>query len=251
MRMQISVSSPPTGFLPTRPSSWRKPPTSARTSRRKDMLAPTRFRTAEGRCGMPEWVQPTTQSNSAGNQRGLPSSQRGRIAPPTADHGRVGVGVGHAARASPAPRSRRRRGRRRSRRCSPRRRCCGRPRGPASRCWRRRRPPASGSRASARSSGAWSMTRIVSRAGSVWARTDSIASPSTPSRSSVKAEITTEIVGGAAAGLSWTPVRGADSGMRAGRRLQAHASRVGPGATVRSTRWTRGPSPGGRGCAVA
>ena len=47
------------------------------------MLAPTRLRTAVRSEGMPEWVQPTTQSNSAGNQLGLPSAQAGRTAPPT------------------------------------------------------------------------------------------------------------------------------------------------------------------------
>ena len=82
IRMQRSVSSQPTGRVPIRPRSWLKPPTSVSASRRKDMLAPTRLRTGSGRLGIPEWVQPTTQSNSSGNQPGLPASHRGRTVPP-------------------------------------------------------------------------------------------------------------------------------------------------------------------------
>ncbi len=46
------------------------------------MLAPTRLRTAWRWRGIPEWVQPTTQSNSGGNQPGRSLSQFGRTVPP-------------------------------------------------------------------------------------------------------------------------------------------------------------------------
>lgn len=48
MRMASSVSSQPSGRAPSRPSPSVKPPTSSNTSRRKDMLAPMRFRTGSG-----------------------------------------------------------------------------------------------------------------------------------------------------------------------------------------------------------
>lgn len=81
--MQSSVSSQPTGRPPTRPIPSENPPTTSNTSRRKDMLAPIGLRTGPAAEGMPRYVQPTTQSNSSGKQRGRPCCQRGRTAPPT------------------------------------------------------------------------------------------------------------------------------------------------------------------------
>ena len=81
--MHSSVSSQPTGRVPTRPTSVRKPPTASNTSRRRDMLAPIRFRTGLVVVGSPRYVQPTTQSNSAGMNRGRAPGQSGSIEPPT------------------------------------------------------------------------------------------------------------------------------------------------------------------------
>ncbi len=48
------------------------------------MFAPMTLRTGPAASGIPRYVQPTTQSNSGGNARGRPPSQRGRTAPPAA-----------------------------------------------------------------------------------------------------------------------------------------------------------------------
>ncbi len=82
-RIQSSVSSHPTGFDPTRPRLTEKPPERAKASRRKDILAPIRLRTGPKPSRMPRYVQPTTQSNSGGNQAGRPVSQSGITRPPT------------------------------------------------------------------------------------------------------------------------------------------------------------------------
>jgi hypothetical protein len=82
-RMQRSVSSSPTGCSPIRPTPIRKPPVSCRISLRKLMLQPIRLRTGETVSGSPRYVQPTTQSNSSGNQAGRPSTYIGSILPPT------------------------------------------------------------------------------------------------------------------------------------------------------------------------
>ena len=132
------------------------------------MLAPTRLRTAWRWRGMPEWVQPTTQSNSGGNQPGRRSPSSGaRCRRRRARRGRRRRR--RAARSSPARRSRRRRGRRRPRRShsatpllrAPERPCCS----------RLATTLASGqrSRQLASSSGAWSITRTISCGATVWA----------------------------------------------------------------------------------
>ena len=64
-RMQISVSSQPSGKVPLRPSERLKPPTWRSTSSRKDMLAPMTLRTSEATRGMPRWLHPTIQSSSS------------------------------------------------------------------------------------------------------------------------------------------------------------------------------------------
>ena len=52
-RIDRSVSSHPSGVLPTRPRSEANPPTVVTTSRRKDMLAPIGFLTTASPGGMP------------------------------------------------------------------------------------------------------------------------------------------------------------------------------------------------------
>ena len=47
------------------------------------MLAPMNLRTGATSVGMPEWLQPITQSNSAGIHRGRGACQPGTTEPPT------------------------------------------------------------------------------------------------------------------------------------------------------------------------
>jgi hypothetical protein len=182
--MHRSVSSPPTGLFWTLLRSWRNPPTPSSASRRNDMLAPTRLRTVERRRGIPEWVHPTTQSNSAGNQPGRPASQCGRTAPPTAStrgsekqlairSSQWGVAVASSSRKATT---------------SPELAAIPLLRVPESPCRSRlvtTRTSVQRCRLSSSSSGAWSTARMISWAGKVWERTDEIASPRAPSRSMV------------------------------------------------------------------
>ena len=194
--MQRSVSSQPTGRVPTRPRSWLKPPTSTSGSRRKDMLAPTRLRTGSG----------------------------------SLRHARVGaaddpVELGREpARLALDParphRRRRRRGRRGRRRRRPGARASRAPaiasssrkattsplasatpvlRAPERPCFSRLATTSTSGQRRARLGqqlgGVVDHEDRSRAAGSVCARSESSASPSTSRRSTVKAQITTEIVG--------------------------------------------------------
>lgn len=93
-RMHSSVSSQPSGRFPaSRPMPVANPPAISNASLRKEALPPRTLRTRTV-CGppgpsspgnSPRYAQPTTQSNSSGNQDGRrPEAHTGSVRPPTA-----------------------------------------------------------------------------------------------------------------------------------------------------------------------
>ena len=179
------------GGVPTRPSSWLKPPTSSSGARRKDMLAPTRLRTGRAPAASRSGCSRRPSRTRPGTSPACPRPSAGATRAADAEHVGVGVGGGQALRASRGRRSRRRRGRRRPRRSPRRRRCCARPERPCGsrlatifRSGQRRARLAPAARARGRSRG-----RSRAAAASAPA-TSRRASPITSSRSAVKAQIT-------------------------------------------------------------
>ena len=144
MRMQRSVSSQPTGRVPTRPSSWLNPPTSLEGLPPEGHVGADQVAHGlERRSACPSGCSRRPSRTPPGTSPGLPSSQRGRTVPPTPTHAGVGVGVGEPL--EPVGRGHRvvvEEGDDLPCARAPRR-CCGRPRGPAAPRWRSTSTPAS------------------------------------------------------------------------------------------------------------
>ena len=82
-RMASSVSSQPTGLVPTRPRPVSKPPASRASRVRMLMLAPIGLRTTPVFSG-PEIAAAQTQSNAGGSDCGRGPGHRGWTLPPVA-----------------------------------------------------------------------------------------------------------------------------------------------------------------------
>lgn len=188
-RMHSSVSSQPSGRLsPSRPMPVAKPPAASNAVRRKEAFPPRTLRTWTRPGGSPLYVQPTTQSNSSGNQAGRrPDAQIGIVRPPTA----MTRGSAYPAakcrsqsRSATASSSR-------NAMISPREtaipvlRPADRPRGPALASTRTASVSLYSLVSRSRSVALWSTTRSVSRAGRDCVRTEETAARMSSQRSSV------------------------------------------------------------------
>ncbi len=203
--MHSSVSSQPSGRFPASlPMPVANPPAISNALLRKEALPPRTLRTRTV-CGppvpsgnRPRYAQPTTQSNSSGNQAGRrPEAHTGSVRPPTAS---TRGSAYPSAKCSSQSRSATASSSRKAitspvDSATPVLRPADRPRGPA--LARTRTGPAGpgdAKRSLSRSSraGLWSTTSSSSWAGWDWPCTEATAARMSSQRSSVYAQTTTE-----------------------------------------------------------
>ncbi len=212
--MHSSVSSQPSGRRsPSRPMPVAKPPAASKAVRRNEALPPSTLRTRTRPGGRPRYVQPTTQSNSSGNQAGRrPDAQTGSVRPPTAitrgssyasakcrSHSRSAT-ASSSRKATTSPRAW----------AIPVLRPADRPRGPALASTRTEGASPNSRSSRSRRTGWWSTTSRVSSAGRDCARTEATAARMSVQRSSVWTQTTTEISG--TAGPAGSPLRSCAAG---------------------------------------